>query len=121
MINPMVVDGQVHGGVVQGIGVALLEELHFDEAGQLLSASLADYLIPTSSEVPRLEVHHLETELPDNPGGFRGMGEGGTIGAPAAIANAVADAVAHLGIGITELPITPSKLHALIGKSQETE
>lgn len=121
MINPMVVDGQVHGGVVQGIGVALLEELHFDEAGQLLSASLADYLIPTSSEVPRLEVHHLETELPDNPGGFRGMGEGGTIGAPAAIANAVADAVAHLGIGITELPITPSKLHALISKSQETE
>ncbi|WP_104017586.1 xanthine dehydrogenase family protein molybdopterin-binding subunit [Roseovarius nitratireducens] len=121
MINPMVVDGQVHGGVVQGIGVALMEELHFDEAGQLLSASLADYLIPTSAEVPMLEVHHLETELPDNPGGFRGMGEGGTIGAPAAIANAVADAIAHLGIGINNLPITPSKLHALIAETQKTE
>ncbi|QIE47298.1 xanthine dehydrogenase family protein [Pseudohalocynthiibacter aestuariivivens] len=121
MINPMVVDGQVHGGVVQGIGVALLEELHFDEAGQLLSASLADYLVPTSAEVPKLEVHHLETELPDNPGGFRGMGEGGTIGAPAAIANAVADAVAHLGLGINELPITPSKLNRLIADNQKTE
>ncbi|MDP2119205.1 MAG: xanthine dehydrogenase family protein molybdopterin-binding subunit [Hoeflea sp.] len=121
MINPQVVDGQVHGGVVQGIGVALLEELEFDATGQLLSASLADYLIPTSAESPHIEVIHLETVLPDNPGGFRGMGEGGTIGAPAAIANAVADALAHLGIGISELPITPSKLHRLIAAKNLTK
>lgn len=121
MINPQVVDGQVHGGVAQGIGVALLEELQYDEKGQLLSASLADYLVPTSAEVPHIEVLHLETELPDNPGGFRGMGEGGTIGAPAAIANAVADALAHLDLDITELPITPSKLHRLIAGKRLTE
>lgn len=121
MINPQVVDGQVHGGVAQGVGVALLEELQYDETGQLLSASLADYLIPTSAEVPHIEVLHLETELPDNPGGFRGMGEGGTIGAPAAIANAVADALAQFDLDITELPITPSKLHRLMADKQVTK
>ncbi|SEM32159.1 carbon-monoxide dehydrogenase large subunit [Roseovarius azorensis] len=121
MINPLVVDGQVHGGVVQGIGAAILEELHYDETGQLLSATLADYLIPTAAEVPTLEVNHIETELPDNPGGFRGMGEGGTIGAPAAIANAISDAVAHLGIGVEELPMTPNKLFRLIAERQEKE
>ncbi|MBJ3777051.1 xanthine dehydrogenase family protein molybdopterin-binding subunit [Acuticoccus mangrovi] len=119
MINPLVVDGQVHGGVVQGIGVALLEELQFDETGQILSASLADYLIPTAAEVPSLGVAHLETELPANPGGFRGMGEGGTIGAPAAIANAVSDAVAHLGVGVATLPITPSKLARLLADNEK--
>lgn len=114
LINPLVVDGQVHGGVAQGVGVALLEELKFDDMGQPITATLADYLIPTSAEMPPMQVHHLETQLPPNPGGFRGMGEGGTIGAPAAIANAVADAVSHLGLCIDSLPITPNKLHALI-------
>lgn len=85
MINPIVVDGQVHGGVAQGVGAALLEELNYDRTGQLLTGSLADYAVPTAVEVPRMHVAHLETELPANPGGFRGMGEGGTIGAPAAI------------------------------------
>ncbi|WP_320177787.1 xanthine dehydrogenase family protein molybdopterin-binding subunit [Roseovarius pacificus] len=118
MINPLVVDGQVHGGVVQGIGAALLEELHYDDTGQLLSATLADYLVATAAEVPALNVHHLETELPENPGGFRGMGEGGTIGAPAAIANAISDAVAHLGIEVKELPMTPNKLFRLIAEKQ---
>ena len=121
LINPLVVDGQVHGGVAQGIGVALLEELKFDDAGQPITATLADYLVPTSAEVPDIDVHHIETELPDNPGGFRGMGEGGTIGAPAAIANAVADAVAHLGIDVNSLPITPNKLHALIAAKTQDE
>lgn len=82
MINPIVVDGQVHGGVAQGVGAALLEELNYDRTGQLLTGSLADYAVPTAVEVPRMHVAHLETELPANPGGFRGMGEGGTIGAP---------------------------------------
>ena len=114
LINPLVVDGQVHGGVAQGVGTALLEELQYDETGQLLTATLADYLVPTAVEIPDMEVHHLETELPDNPGGFRGMGEGGTIGAPAAIANAIADALAPYGIEINELPVTPEKLFQLV-------
>ncbi len=119
LINPLVVDGQVHGGVAQGVGAALLEELRFDENGQPITATLADYLVPTPAEMPNMDVLHIETELPDNPGGFRGMGEGGTIGATAAIANAVADAVSHLGIGINSLPITPNKLHALIAATSE--
>ncbi|MCY4168886.1 MAG: xanthine dehydrogenase family protein molybdopterin-binding subunit [Rhodobacter sp.] len=119
LINPLVVDGQVHGGVAQGVGAALLEELKFDENGQPVTATLADYLVPTPAEMPDMDVLHIETELPDNPGGFRGMGEGGTIGATAAIANAVADAVSHLGIGINSLPITPNKLHALIVATRE--
>ncbi|WP_424830225.1 xanthine dehydrogenase family protein molybdopterin-binding subunit [Ruegeria sp.] len=121
LINPLVVEGQVHGGVAQGVGAALLEEMKFDETGQPITATLADYLVPTSAEIPPMDVHHIETELPNNPGGFRGMGEGGTIGAPAAIANAVADAVSHLGIGINSLPITPNKLHALIAAASESQ
>ncbi|MCY4152748.1 MAG: xanthine dehydrogenase family protein molybdopterin-binding subunit [Aestuariivita sp.] len=121
LINPLVVNGQVHGGVAQGIGAALLEELKFDDAGQPITATLADYLVPTSAEVPDLEVAHIETELPDSPGGFRGMGEGGTIGAPAAIANAVTDALSQLGIEVNSLPITPSKLHALIAAATKQD
>lgn len=119
LINPLVVDGQVHGGVAQGVGAALLEELKFDETGQPITATLADYLVPTSAEMPPMDIHHVETDLPDNPGGFRGMGEGGTIGTPAAIANAVADAVSHLGVRINSLPITPNKLHALIAAATD--
>src|SRR5439155_945493 len=80
----------VHGGVAQGLGAALLEEIVHDEHGQLLSGTLMDYVVPSACEVPWMEVHHLETPSPVTLGGFRGMGEGGTIGAPAAIANAVA-------------------------------
>lgn len=112
IINPLVVDGQVQGGVAQGIGAALYEDLRYDGAGQLLAATLADYLVPTAAEVPPMTIAHVETVLPDNPGGFRGMGEGGTIGAPAAIANAIADALAPLGRGdrIDTLPMTPERL-----------
>ncbi|HVC54237.1 MAG TPA: xanthine dehydrogenase family protein molybdopterin-binding subunit [Stellaceae bacterium] len=114
VINPLIVDGQVHGGVAQGIGAALYEEVVYDAAGQLLTASLADYVIPSAGEVPVIETLHLETELPANAGGFRGMGEGGTIGAPAAVANALADALAPLGGEIFELPMTPDRLFRLI-------
>jgi carbon-monoxide dehydrogenase large subunit len=114
IINPMIVDGQVHGAVAQGIGAALYEEVVYDEEGQLLSASLADYVIPAASEVPEMQIVHLEAELPSTMGGFRGMGEGGTIGAPAAIANALADALSHLAIEIMELPVTPERLFRLI-------
>ena len=114
IINPLIVDGQVRGGVAQGIGAALYEEVVYDEKGQLLTGSLVDYLVPTACELLPIEVHHIETPSPTTLGGFRGMGEGGTIGAPAAIANAVSDALSHLGIEINEIPITPEKLFRLV-------
>ena len=117
LVNPMIVDGQVYGGVAQGIGAALTEEVVYSEDGQIISATLADYVIPSTAEVPRMEVVHIETEAP-TLGGYRGMGEGGTIGAPAAIANAVADALAPLGIEVYELPLTPERLFRLIRNSQ---
>ncbi len=114
IINPLVVDGQVHGGVAQGVGAALLEEMVYDGEGQLLTSTLMDYLLPTASEVPAMEVHHVETPSPTALGGFRGMGEGGTIGAPAVLANAIADALRDLGVEINELPITPERLFRLV-------
>ena len=114
LINPLIVDGQVHGGVAQGIGAALYEEVVYDDDGQLHTASLVDYLMPSAPEIPSMQVVHLETESPTTLGGFRGMGEGGTIGAPAAIANAIADALSPLGIEINELPMTPERLYRLI-------
>jgi carbon-monoxide dehydrogenase large subunit len=121
LINPMIVDGQVHGGVAQGIGAALYEEIIHDGAGQCLTASLMDYLVPTAAEIPVMEVIHLETVAPATLGGFRGMGEGGTIGAPAAIANAISDALAPLGIEIATLPATPERLFRLIEAARATK
>jgi aerobic carbon-monoxide dehydrogenase large subunit len=114
IVNPLIVDGQVHGGVAQGIGAALYEEIIYDEQGQITTASLVDYLVPSACEIPPMSVVHLESVSPTTLGGFRGMGEGGTIGAPAAIANALADALSPLGIEINELPVTPERLFRLI-------
>ena len=114
LVNPMIVDGQVQGGVAQGIGAALYEEVVYDEQGQIQTASLVDYLVPSACEIPSMKSVHLESYSPTTLGGFRGMGEGGTIGAPAAIANAVADALSPLGIEINELPVTPERLFRLI-------
>jgi aerobic carbon-monoxide dehydrogenase large subunit len=114
LVNPLIVDGQVHGGVAQGIGVALYEEVVYDDQGQINTASLVDYLVPSACEIPPIQVVHLESESPTTLGGFRGMGQGGTIGSPAAIANAVSDALSPLGIEINELPITPERLFRLI-------
>lgn len=114
VINPLIVDGQVHGGVAQGIGVALLEEVVHDAEGQCLSASFVDYVVPSAPEIPPMDVVHIEAVAEGTEGGYRGMGEGGTIGAPAAIANAIADAVAHLGIEIMEVPVTPERLFRLV-------
>jgi carbon-monoxide dehydrogenase large subunit len=114
----MIVDGQVHGGVAQGIGAALYEEVVYNDEGQNVTASLVDYIIPTATEVPPIDVVHIEAESVTTLNGFRGMGEGGTIGAPAAVANAVADAVAPLGIDILELPISPERLFRLIENSK---
>jgi len=118
LVNPMIVDGQVHGGVAQGIGAALYEELIYDHEGQSNTASLVDYLVPTALEIPRMRVVHIESPSPTTLGGFRGMGEGGTIGAPAAIANAIADALAPFGIEVNELPLTPERLFRLIAAAK---
>ncbi len=118
MINPLIVDGQVHGAVAQGIGAALFEEVVYDARGQLLSASLVDYVIPIAPDIPPIRILHVESAIPATLGGFRGMGEGGTIGAPAAIANAVSDALQPLGIEITELPVTPERLFQLINQNK---
>jgi carbon-monoxide dehydrogenase large subunit len=112
VINPLIVEGQVHGAVAQGIGGALLEELQYDAAGQLLSASLMDYLLPTATDVPRMQVEHLETPSPLVPGGFKGVGEGGALAPPALVANALSDA---LSIEINVLPATPERILALRG------
>jgi carbon-monoxide dehydrogenase large subunit len=90
----------------------LLEEVVYDGEGQLLTGTLMDYLVPTASEIPEMEVHHIETPSP-SLGGFRGMGEGGTIGAPAALANALNDALSGVGIEVNELPVTPERLFRL--------
>ena len=110
VINPMIVEGQVHGAVAQGISEALGERLVYDDSGQLLTGSFMDYALPTAGDLPSFTLGHLETPSPLTPGGHKGMGEGGTIGAPAAIANAVADAVKPLGVQITALPILPETL-----------
>lgn len=114
VINPLIVEGQTRGALAQGIGAALLEEVIYDAEGQLQTASLVDYLLPSAPEVPNLELVHLDSVAPNTLGGFRGMGEGGTIGAPAAIANAVTDALAPLGASVSELPITPERLFQLV-------
>jgi carbon-monoxide dehydrogenase large subunit len=110
VINPMIVEGQIHGAVAQGIGEALGERLVYDESGQLVTGTLMDYPLPAAADLPTFTVGHLETRSPLTPGGYKGMGEGGTIGAPAAIANAVADAVKLVGVAVTALPILPEAL-----------
>ncbi len=114
MINPLIVDGQVHGGVAQGIGGALLEHLVYDERAQLLSATLVEYLLPTAQTTPSIEVHHLQTPSPYTIGGFKGMGEGGAVAPLPALANAVSDALAPLGVSVDALPLSPDRVRALI-------
>jgi carbon-monoxide dehydrogenase large subunit len=114
MINPLIVDGQVQGGTAQGIGGALLENLVYDGAGQMLSQTLVEYLLPSALEVPPIEVHHLSTPSPLTIGGVKGMGEGGAIAPYAALGNAVSDALAPLGVSVDALPLSPERLLALI-------
>jgi aerobic carbon-monoxide dehydrogenase large subunit len=114
VINPLIVEGQVHGGVAQGVGGALFEEMVYDGEGQLLTGTLMDYLIPTAMELPPLETVHLEYPSPRNPLGAKGLGEGGAISPPAAIANAIEDALEPFGVRITETPVSPARLLPLI-------
>src|SRR5437773_926773 len=115
LVNPALVEGQVRGGVAQGIGGALWEHCVYDDAGQLLTATLMDYAVPTAADLSPIEVHHLETPAPSIAGGYQGAGEGGTAGAPAAILNAVNDALAPFGAALTEQPVTPERVLRALG------
>jgi carbon-monoxide dehydrogenase large subunit len=118
MINPMIVAGQIRGGVVQGIGTALYEEIPYDETGQPLAGTLADYLLPGAAEMPAIKIGHLHTPTPHTEYGMKGMGEGGAVAPPAAIANAVRDALATSGAEVNETPITPQRVMAAIRKKR---
>jgi aerobic carbon-monoxide dehydrogenase large subunit len=116
IINPALVDGQIRGGVAQGLAGTLFEEIVYDEDAHLVTGTLLDYQVPTALETPRIRILHLESPDPSVPGGFKGMAEGGTIGAPAAIANAVADALAPLDVRITSTPLTAVRISELIAE-----
>jgi carbon-monoxide dehydrogenase large subunit len=118
MINPDVVEGQIAGGVVQGIGGMLYEHLAYDEEGNPLATTFMDYLVPSAAEVPAIEFGHVETPSP-GPGGFKGVGEGGAIGAPPAVVNAVADALSPFGVNVTSLPLSPNRIVALLQEREE--
>ncbi len=119
IINPMIADGQVHGGVAQGIGNALLEEIVYDGSGNILSATLADYLPPTAHEIPPIELHHMETTSDASITKAKGIGEGGAIGAPAAVLNAINDALLPFGVSIDEMPATPQRIRAALREVEE--
>lgn len=120
LVNPSIVDGQVRGGIAQGIANALLEELIYDDQGNLTTTSLLDFLPPTITEVPNVDIHHLETISDFTITGAKGVGEGGTIGAPAAIINAINDAIAPFGGEISHIPATPSRIREVIRFSGKT-
>ena len=114
IINPLIADGQVHGGIAQGIGNALLEEIVYDALGNVQTATLADYMPPTARDVPPIALHHIETPAASSVTGAKGLGEGGAIGAPAAVLNAVNDALSPFGVSIDEIPATPQRIRAAL-------
>jgi carbon-monoxide dehydrogenase large subunit len=118
MISPMMVEGQVHGAVAHGVGTTLYEWMRYDASGQPQTVTFADYMLPTSDTIPPIEIHHMESPTPLNPLGVKGAAESGTIGAPAAIVSAIEDALRPFGVRITDLPVTPARLLALIQSAQ---
>jgi carbon-monoxide dehydrogenase large subunit len=118
VVNPTIVEGQVHGGVAQGIGGALYERVVYDAGGQLLSGSFMDFLIPTAVEVPEVEIAHLETPSPLNPLGIKGVGEAGAIPVPALVAEAIDDALAPFGVRVREMPLSPPRILELIAEGR---
>ncbi|HSM57871.1 MAG TPA: aerobic carbon-monoxide dehydrogenase large subunit [Candidatus Sulfomarinibacteraceae bacterium] len=121
IINPLVVEGQIHGGLTMGLAPALYEEIVYDENGQCLTGTLADYLVPTAVESPKWETGHTITPSPHHPLGAKGVGESPTVGAPPAIANAVVDALWHLGVRHIDIPITPEKVWKALREAGVTE
>jgi carbon-monoxide dehydrogenase large subunit len=120
VINPMLVDGQIAGGLAQAFGGALLEELVYDEEGQLKTVSFMDYLLPTAMEIPPFHFYHQETPAPDIPGGFKGVGESGTISGVSVVGSAIDDALSDLGVRITHFPVSPPRLLQQIRVAQGT-
>ena len=120
IINPMIVEGQIYGGALHGLGGALYEELAYDDDGQLLTGTFMDYLVPTASEAPDIEIAHVVSPSPLTTLGSKGLGESSSMTVPAVIANAVSDALRPLGISITELPMTPTRLHDLITRARSS-
>jgi CO/xanthine dehydrogenase Mo-binding subunit len=118
VLNPLILAGQIHGGVALGIANSFYEQLIYDENGQLLNASLADYLVPSATEIPRMELGHEKTKSPLNPLGSKGAGEAGTIPVPALFAQALEDALQGYGIEILEMPMSPNQLFELVHKSK---
>ena len=121
MINPMIVDGQVLGGIVQGVGTALYEEIPYNQQGQPLAATLADYLVPTAAEIPTVRIEHLVTPALTTEYGVKGLGEGGAIAPPAAIANAVADAFRDVGANFNETPLSPRRVCQAIEQARRAK
>src|SRR4029450_9059228 len=120
LVNPLLVEGQIHGGVAQGIGAALYEEICYDPNGQLLSGSFMDYLLPGSMEVPKIKTVHLESPSPLNPLGIKGLGEGGGAISPrAAVANALADALLPFTAQVNEIPLSSSRVLELLSLASE--
>jgi carbon-monoxide dehydrogenase large subunit len=117
-INPMIIEGQVHGGLTDGVGIALMEMIAFDEHGNCLGGSLMDYLIPTAVEVPDWETDFTVTPSPHHPFGAKGIGESATVGSPPTIVNAVCDALAPYGVRHIDMPCTPARVwDAMQGKA----
>jgi carbon-monoxide dehydrogenase large subunit len=114
IINPMIVEGQIQGGLTMGLAPALYEQIVYDEQGNCISGTLMDYLLPTAVETPRWETEKTTTPSPHHPLGAKGVGESATVGAPPAIANAVVDALWHLGVRHVDIPITPPKIWSLL-------
>jgi len=110
IINPMIVEGQIHGGLTEGFAMAFMQEIAFDEQGNHLASNFTDYLLPTALETPRWETGHTVTPSPHHPIGAKGVGESPTVGSPAAFVNAVVDALAHLGVRHIDMPITREKV-----------
>jgi carbon-monoxide dehydrogenase large subunit len=114
VVNPTLADGQVRGGVAQGVGGALLEEIVYGDQGEMQTGTFMDYLVPTALEVPEVLLEHMESPSPRNPLGVKGLGEGGAIPPPAVLANAIEDALLPFGVVLTDAPVTPDRLRALL-------
>jgi carbon-monoxide dehydrogenase large subunit len=114
IINPLIVEGQILGGVAHGLSNALYEEAFFDQDGQALASSFLDYPLPSAREMPRIEMFHLTTPSPVNPLGVKGAGEAGTLPVPAAVANAIEDALRSFGVRVNRMPLNPARISDLI-------
>ena len=121
LVNPMIVDGQIRGGTAQGIGTCIYEAMLFDECGQPLAGTLADYLLPGAPEIPEIRVLHMETPSPYTSFGAKGIGEGGAVGSPAAIVSAVNDALQGKGVELCNLPLSPQRILGEIEAGQAAQ